>query len=147
MSMSPPTLGLFDRSHDEQRALSLLAGTDHGRVATSMRALPFLAAARHILVADRLLLRMHRGHGYHQACLGSVVAYGADNLGHREPGSTEWSVQLVGLCTAVQPTAAELRLFGPLPHRVDGQSYDPVYLRIEPQLVTLHESDPAGPAV
>ncbi|MGX2996053.1 pyridoxamine 5'-phosphate oxidase family protein [Streptomyces sp. JNUCC 64] len=147
MPMSPPPAGRQDRPQDERRALALLAGADHGRVATSMRALPFLAAARHVLTGDRLLLRMHRGYGYHQACVGSVVAYGADNLGRRAPGATEWSVQLVGMCDAAVPTPAELLLFGPPPHGVDGEPYDPVYLRIEPQFITLHESDPGGPAV
>ncbi|MFD5553922.1 pyridoxamine 5'-phosphate oxidase family protein [Streptomyces sp. NPDC127068] len=145
--MSPSPSAPPDRTCAEQRAFALLAGTDHGRVATSMRALPFLAAARHILVDGRLLLRMHRGYGYHRACIGSVVAYGADNLGTCEPGAAEWSVQLVGLCEAVLPEPAELLLFGPTPRGVDGEPYDPVYLRIEPQFVTLHESDPSGPAV
>ncbi|MEV0317407.1 pyridoxamine 5'-phosphate oxidase family protein [Streptomyces sp. NPDC050658] len=123
---------------DERLAFELLGRTDYGRVATSMRALPFLAAARHIVVDGRILLRMHKGYGYHQACIGSVVAYGADNLNSASTRAGQWTVQFVGVCEAVEPTTAELELFGPGPHYVDGELYDPVYLRIEPQLATVH---------
>ncbi|RVU27338.1 pyridoxamine 5'-phosphate oxidase family protein [Streptomyces antnestii] len=127
---------------DAQRAIELIGSVDYGRVATSMRALPFLAAARHIVVDGRLLLRMHQGYGYHQACSGSVVAYGADNLhaaDPTDPADGQWSVQFVGTCEAVEPTPRELELFGPAPLLVDGKPYTPVYLRVEPQFVTVHE--------
>ncbi|MDW4904740.1 pyridoxamine 5'-phosphate oxidase family protein [Streptomyces sp. ADMS] len=119
----------------EQHAADLLGRVDHGRVATSMRALPFLASARHIVVDGRVLLRLHRGHGYHRACVGGVVAYGADVPSAR---SRSWSVQVVGECAAVEPTAAELDRFGPAPRSVDGVPFDPVYLRVEPQFTTVH---------
>ncbi|WP_306332288.1 pyridoxamine 5'-phosphate oxidase family protein [Streptomyces sp. KL118A] len=123
---------------DEQLAFELLRRTDYGRVATSMRALPFLAAARHIVVDGKVLLRMHKGYGYHQACVGSVVAYGADNLNVASAKDGQWTVQFVGVCDRVEPTNAELELFGPTPHYVDGELFDPVYLRIEPQFSTVH---------
>ncbi|MEV7195032.1 pyridoxamine 5'-phosphate oxidase family protein [Streptomyces sp. NPDC093510] len=123
---------------DEQLAFELLGRTDYGRVATSMRALPFLAASRHIVVDGKILLRMHKGYGYHQACIGSVVAYGADNLSTAGAQDIQWTVQLVGVCEAVEPTRAELELFGPGPRLVDGGPFDPVYLRIEPQFSTVH---------
>ncbi|MFF1377863.1 pyridoxamine 5'-phosphate oxidase family protein [Streptomyces sp. NPDC058308] len=123
---------------DEQRAFELLSRTDYGRVATSMRALPFLAAARHIVVDGKILLRMHKGYGYHRACIGSVVAYGADNLNVTSARDAQWTVQCVGLCDRVEPTNAELELFGPGPHFVDGDLFDPVYLRIQPQFSTVH---------
>ena len=126
---------------DEQLAVELLARTDYGRVATSMRALPFLAFARHITVDGRLLLRMHKGLGYHQACAGSVVAYGADNLSATRSGEGLWTVQIVGRCGAHEPTADELDRFGPAPHRVDGEPFDPVYLSIEPEFATVHSTD------
>ncbi|AZM54397.1 hypothetical protein DMA15_19025 [Streptomyces sp. WAC 01529] len=125
-------------STDEQLAFELLRRTDYGRVATSMRALPFLAAARHIVVGGRILLRMHRGYGYHQACVGSVVAYGADNLNAASARDGQWTVQCIGVCEAVEPTNAELELFGPTPHFADGELFDPVYLRIEPQVAKVH---------
>ncbi|MEW2114400.1 pyridoxamine 5'-phosphate oxidase family protein [Streptomyces sp. NPDC005474] len=121
---------------DEQRAADLLGRVEHGRVATSMRALPFLASARHIVVDGRVLVRPHGGHGYHRACAGGVVAYGADVPCARSRGS--WSVQVVGECAAVEPTAAELDRFGPAPRSVDGIPFDPVYLRTEPQFATVH---------
>ncbi|MWA12396.1 pyridoxamine 5'-phosphate oxidase family protein [Streptomyces sp. BA2] len=127
-----------DQLQDERLAFELLGRTDYGRVATSMRALPFLAAARHVVVDGRILLRMHKGYGYHEACIGSVVAYGADNLSAETARTGQWTVQFVGLCEAIEPTTAELELFGPGPHYVDGELYDPVYMRIEPQLATVH---------
>ncbi|MFF1693467.1 pyridoxamine 5'-phosphate oxidase family protein [Streptomyces sp. NPDC058257] len=127
-----------DQEQDERLAFELLGRTDYGRVATSMRALPFLAAARHVVVDGRILLRMHKGYGYHEACIGSVVAYGADNLSAETARTGQWTVQFVGLCEVIEPTNAELELFGPGPHYVDGELYDPVYMRIEPQLATVH---------
>lgn len=133
---------------EEQLAYDLLRRTDYGRVATSMRALPFLAVARHVVVDGRILLRMHRGFGYHQACVGSVVAYGADNLSTETARDGQWTVQFVGMCENFTPTTADLELFGPTPHYVDGDLFDPVYLRIEPQLTKVHTlthaSDPLG---
>ncbi|WP_232028024.1 pyridoxamine 5'-phosphate oxidase family protein [Streptomyces lincolnensis] len=125
----------------DRLAVDLLARTGYGRAATSMRALPFLALARHIVVDGRVLLRMPRNCGYHRACVGSVVAYGADNLGSAGPGESLWSVQVVGECTAHDPTPAEIARFGPAPGRVDGEPYEPVYLSIDPQFGTVHSID------
>lgn len=60
------------------RALDLLGRTSHGRVSVTIGALPHSTVARHIVSDGEVLLRMHRGHGYHRACDGQVVAYGAD---------------------------------------------------------------------
>ncbi|MFI5984657.1 pyridoxamine 5'-phosphate oxidase family protein [Streptomyces sp. NPDC051555] len=123
-------------SPEELHAIELLRQVPYGRVATSMRALPFLALARHIVVDGKVVLRMHAGFGYHQACNGSVVAYGADNFNTGDPRL--WSVQFTGTAQIVEPTTAELELFGPGPHFIDGAVFDPVYMRIEPQFVTVH---------
>ncbi|SNX62551.1 pyridoxamine 5'-phosphate oxidase-like protein [Streptomyces sp. TLI_55] len=128
---------------DEQLAVDLLARTDYGRVATSMRALPFLAFARHIVADGRVLLRLPGNVGYHRACVGHVVAYGADNLSSARPGEGLWSVQVVGACARHEPTPAELERFGPGPNVVDGEPYEPVYLRVEPQFGTVHSTDGA----
>ncbi|MZD06389.1 pyridoxamine 5'-phosphate oxidase family protein [Streptomyces sp. SID5785] len=138
MPIEPPTSTPIQQDHE--RGFDLLARVRYGRVATSMRALPFLAAARHVVSDGRLLLRMHRGYGYHQACVGSVVAYGADNLGVERPDEPgQWSVQCVGTCEQIEPTPAELELFGPTPLFADGDLFDPVYLRVDPQFLTVHE--------
>ncbi|MER7947450.1 pyridoxamine 5'-phosphate oxidase family protein [Streptomyces sp. NPDC096079] len=124
---------------DEIRAIELLGRVSYGRVATSMRAMPFVAPARHVVSDGRVLLRMHRGLGYHRACNGSVVAYGADNF---DSGATRiWSVQFTGTAEIVEPTAAERAAFGPEPVQVDGEPFTPVFMRIEPQFVTVHELD------
>jgi len=121
-------------SEDAQPAIALLARTDHGRVATTLRALPFLALAGHIVQDGRLLLRMPRSHGYHHACVGSVVAYGADNLDSAGPGEELWSVQVIGTCEPHEPTADQVERFGPARDAM-------VYLRIEPRLGTVHSVD------
>ncbi|WP_411109474.1 pyridoxamine 5'-phosphate oxidase family protein [Streptomyces sp. c-19] len=129
-------------STDEIRALELLHRVSYGRVATSMRAMPFVAPARHIVADGRVLLRMHQGLGYHRACSGSVVAYGADNF---NSGSEHlWSVQFTGTAEIVEPTEEELAAFGPEPEVVDGEPFAPVYMRIEPQFVTVHALDYAS---
>ncbi|MFF4181809.1 pyridoxamine 5'-phosphate oxidase family protein [Streptomyces sp. NPDC001691] len=124
---------------EEARAIELLRRVPYGRVATSMRALPFVAPARHVVVDGRVLLRLHAGLGYHHACVGSVVAYGADNLSAGE--LDVWSVQFTGTAERFEPTARELELFGAAPREVDGEPFEPVYMRIEPQFVTVHSLD------
>ncbi|MEU5050668.1 pyridoxamine 5'-phosphate oxidase family protein [Streptomyces sp. NPDC021096] len=131
--------------HDEFRALELLAGTPYGRVSVSMRALPFVTVARHIVVDGpagspaRVLLRLHGGFGYAQACDGSVVAYGADNLADRREGEESvWTVQFVGTARIFRPGPEELELFGRPPHSADDAPFIPEYLCIEPQFITLH---------
>ncbi|WP_344489395.1 pyridoxamine 5'-phosphate oxidase family protein [Streptomyces enissocaesilis] len=119
-------------------AVELLRRVPYGRVVTSMRALPFLAVARHIVVRGRVLLRMHAGFNHHQACHGSVVAYGADNFGCGSDDATLWSVQFTGTAELFEPATDELELFGRGPHHVNGELFDPVYMRIEPQFTTVH---------
>ncbi|MEU1038180.1 pyridoxamine 5'-phosphate oxidase family protein [Streptomyces sp. NPDC005907] len=128
---------------DEQLAVDLIGRVAHGRAATSMRALPFLAPARHIVADGRVLLRLHGGCGHHLARTGGVVAYGADNLGRARPGESLWSAQIVGHCTVVEPTPAQLGRFGPGPRLVDGEPFDPVHLAIEPRFATVHTTDGA----
>ncbi|MDQ1037547.1 hypothetical protein QFZ75_003963 [Streptomyces sp. V3I8] len=122
---------------DPHIAAGLLGRVAHGRVAASVRALPFLAPARHIVADGRVLLRMHGGHGHHLVCAGSVVAYGADNMSCAPAGAERWSVQVVGVCERVEPTADQLARFGPGPLRVDGGPFEPVYLGITPRLTTV----------
>ncbi|WP_221348401.1 pyridoxamine 5'-phosphate oxidase family protein [Streptomyces beigongshangae] len=129
---------------DQHTAAGLLGHVAYGRVAASVRALPFLAPARHIVTDGRVLLRMHGGHGHHRVCAGSVVAYGADNLSCAPAGAERWSVQVVGVCEPVEPTAAQLERFGPVPLRVDGGPFEPVYLGITPHLATVHSMGIGG---
>ncbi|MFG2175232.1 pyridoxamine 5'-phosphate oxidase family protein [Streptomyces niveus] len=123
-------------STDDLRAIDLLGRVRYGRVATSMRAMPFVAPARHIVKDENVILRLHRGMGYHRACSGSVVAYGADNFHTGEPDL--WSVQFTGTASMIRPTTDELALFGPGPHHVDGEPFEPVYMSLTPQFVTVH---------
>ncbi|MEV7795816.1 pyridoxamine 5'-phosphate oxidase family protein [Streptomyces sp. NPDC087512] len=131
---------------DAQLAVGLLGRTAYGRAATSMRALPFLAFARHIVTDGRVLLRMPASCGFHRVCAGSVVAYGSDNLGSARPGEGTWAVQVVGRCEPHAPTPAEIERFGPAPGHVDGEPFEPVYLRLEPRFGSVHVSEgAAGP--
>lgn len=87
---------------DNYRAIDLLSRTPYGRVSASRRALPFTAVTRHLVLDGRLVLRLHRGYGYHQALDGSVVAYEADNVNSGEPDT--WSVQFTGTARVIEPT-------------------------------------------
>jgi Pyridoxamine 5'-phosphate oxidase len=126
-------------SPEELRAVELLSRVPYGRLATSMRAMLLVAPARHIVSGGSVLLRLHGGLGYHQACAGSVVAYGADNL--NSDATALWSVQFTGTAEIAEPTCAQLERFGAVPHHVDGKPFVPVYMRIRPQFVTVHTLD------
>ncbi|MBV7669761.1 pyridoxamine 5'-phosphate oxidase family protein [Streptomyces halstedii] len=126
---------------ERRRAMELLARVRYGRLATSMRALPLLAVARHQVVEGRVLLRMHRGLGYHESCDGSVIAYGADNFDSAPaPGDPDglWSVHFTGPAELTDPAPGERALFGAEPSRVNGEPFDPVYIRLEPHVVRMH---------
>ncbi|MFJ2646130.1 pyridoxamine 5'-phosphate oxidase family protein [Streptomyces sp. NPDC087420] len=123
----------------ELRALELLTLVSYGRVSTTMRAMPFVAPARHVVADGDVLLRMHAGHGYHRACAGGVVAFGADNF--NVEGSDLWSVQLTGTAQIIEPTPGELELFGPIPALIDGEPYEPAYMRLTPQFFSVHTLD------
>lgn len=134
---------LSPRPSDDLHAIELLGRVRYGRLATSMRALPFLAVARHLVIEGRVVLRMHRGLGYHESCDGSVIAYGADNFNSRTdraPDGAEdlWSVQFTGPAEIVHPTADQRELFGAGPAEVNGEPFDPVFLRLDPHVVQLH---------
>ncbi|MCX4730975.1 pyridoxamine 5'-phosphate oxidase family protein [Streptomyces sp. NBC_01363] len=132
-------------SSEELQAIELLGRVRYGRLATSMRALPFLSVARHVVIDGRVVLRMHSGFGYHNACDGTVVAYGADNFDAAGPGvdgpgvdGDLWAVQFTGTAEIVHPAPGQRRLFGDGPARVNGEPFDPAYLRIEPHFVSVH---------
>ncbi|MFD3976769.1 pyridoxamine 5'-phosphate oxidase family protein [Streptomyces cyaneofuscatus] len=126
------------------QAMELLRRVPYGRLATSMRALPFLAVARHVVCDGRILLRMHSGFGYHEACDGSVVAYGADNYNaastdaEEDEGERLWSVQFTGPAEIVHPCPEQEELFGAAPVRANGEPFAPAYLRVDPHFVTEH---------
>ncbi|MEV7303144.1 pyridoxamine 5'-phosphate oxidase family protein [Streptomyces clavifer] len=132
----------FPRPSDELRAIELLGRVRYGRLATSMRALPFLAVARHLVIEGRVVLQMHRGLGCHESCDGSVIAYGADNFNSPAvPASADedlWSVQFTGPAEIVDPDAGQRKLFGAGPSEVNGEPFDPVYLRLDPHVVHMH---------
>ncbi|MFJ3932042.1 MULTISPECIES: pyridoxamine 5'-phosphate oxidase family protein [unclassified Streptomyces] len=123
-------------STDQHHAIDLLSRVRYGRLATSVRAMPFVAPARHLVDDGAVLLRMHSRLSDHRACSGSVVAYSADNLG--SGASTLWSVQFTGTARIDSPTAEQLAAFGPAPRRINGEEYIPVYLRIDPRFATVH---------
>ncbi|MFF8831967.1 pyridoxamine 5'-phosphate oxidase family protein [Streptomyces sp. NPDC015131] len=128
-----------DVAGDVARALELLGRVPYGVVATSVRAMPFLAPARHVLTGDGVVLRLHGGPDCLQACDGGVVAYGADNLG--SGAALRWSVQLTGTAHAMEPGAPESALLGPVPRRPDGSPYTPAYLRLRPRFAAVHALD------
>ncbi|WP_326689172.1 pyridoxamine 5'-phosphate oxidase family protein [Streptomyces sp. NBC_01795] len=121
---------------EREEALALLPSIRYGRVAMSKHALPFVTVARHLVDGESVLIRIHRGFDYHSALAGNVVAFEAGNV---ESGASEvWSVQFVGQARLIEPTEEQLERFGPLTERADGQRFDPAYLRIDPEFVTVH---------
>ncbi|MFJ6465284.1 pyridoxamine 5'-phosphate oxidase family protein [Streptomyces sp. NPDC091387] len=130
-------------TEEELHAIDLLGRVPYGRLATSMRALPFLTVARHVVIGGRVVLRMHSGLGYHDACDGTVVAYGADNFNAAtSAGSRDlWSVQFTGPAEVVEPARAERELFGPAPVEVNGEPFTPAFLRLDPHFVNVHTLD------
>ncbi|MEU1090348.1 pyridoxamine 5'-phosphate oxidase family protein [Streptomyces sp. NPDC005576] len=126
-------------SPEESQAIELLDRVPYGRLATSMRALPLLALARHVVHDGHVVLRMHAGFGHHEACDGSVVTYGADNLNTASPGDLGlWAVQFTGTAELLDTARAPRGRFGPLPAQVNGEAFDPVYLRLHPQFASVH---------
>ncbi|MFF2958325.1 pyridoxamine 5'-phosphate oxidase family protein [Streptomyces sp. NPDC057963] len=125
---------------EELHAIELLGRVPYGRLATSMRALPILAVARHIVVDGRVVLRMHDGLGYHEACNGTVVAYGADNFNTAACGDAGelWSVQFTGPAEIVHPTPEQQERFGAAPAQVNGEPFAPAYLGVDPHFVSVH---------
>ncbi|MFH9615252.1 pyridoxamine 5'-phosphate oxidase family protein [Streptomyces pratensis] len=125
---------------DKLRAIELLGSVRYGRLAMSMRALPFLAVARHMVIEGGVVLRMHRGLGFHESCDGSVVAYGADNFDASASGDADdlWSVQFTGPVQIVRPASDQCERFGTGPSEVNGEHFDPVYLRLDPHLAHMH---------
>ncbi|QYA95491.1 pyridoxamine 5'-phosphate oxidase family protein [Streptomyces anulatus] len=134
--------GTIERTEPIRRVepIELLRRVPYGRLATSMRALPFLTVARHIVCDGHILLRMHSGFGHHEACDGSVVAYGADNFNDTASGDGGdlWSVQFTGPAEIVHPCPEQERLFGIAPVSVNGERFAPAYLRVDPHFVTEH---------
>ncbi|MFJ7942873.1 pyridoxamine 5'-phosphate oxidase family protein [Streptomyces sp. NPDC096354] len=132
----------------EVRAIELIRRVRYGRLATTRRALPFLAVARHLVIDGRVVLRMHSGLGHHESCDGTVVAYGVDNFdaaatgeGGGEDSGALWSVQFTGPAEVVHPTEEQRTRFGAAPLQVNGEPFEPVYLRLDPHFVTMHTLD------
>ncbi|GAA2474931.1 pyridoxamine 5'-phosphate oxidase family protein [Streptomyces gobitricini] len=123
-------------------AIELLGRVRYGRIATSMRAMPFMAPARHVLVDGSVVLRLHRDLGCHRACDGSVVAYGADNLG--SGADVLWSVQVTGTAHVIAPSEREVALFGPPPRWTDGAGSGSAYVRVRPAFATVQMLDSPG---
>lgn len=120
--------------------MALVATVRYGRLALSRHAMPYIAVARHAVVDDHLLIRVHRGWGVHGACDGSVVGYQADNL-HTAADSV-WAVHVTGTARVVPPHRAPAPdgpddVFGPLPSFVEEPAFDPVHLRIDPAFVDV----------
>lgn len=134
----------------EVRAIELIRQVRYGRLATTRRALPFLAVARHLVIDGRVVLRMHSGLGHHESYDGTVVAYGVDNFDAAATGEAEgsgegsdalWSVQFTGHAEVVHPTEEQRTRFGAAPLQVNGEPFEPVYLRLDPRFVTMHTLD------
>lgn len=79
-------------------SLRLLTSAPHGRIVYTVRALPAIVPARHLVDDGMVVVRTHVA----AECVGSVVAYEADSIN----GDT-WSVTVTGVARRV-PDADEL---------------------------------------
>ncbi|MGW0789847.1 pyridoxamine 5'-phosphate oxidase family protein [Streptomyces sp. NPDC002911] len=96
--------------------------------------------ARHLVAEARVILRLHRGPGFHEARDGSVITYGVDNVNFPASGGAEdhWSVQFTGPVEIVHPASDQRGRFGTGPAEVNGEGSDPACLPLDPQLTHIH---------
>ncbi|MDT0342253.1 pyridoxamine 5'-phosphate oxidase family protein [Streptomyces litchfieldiae] len=84
---------------DLARALRLLARASHGRAAVTLRALPRVLPASHLVTGDELLLRVPAARAADARALdGSVVAYEANGT------------EVIGTVTVTDPNAEPISL-------------------------------------
>ena len=136
-------------SHDHRQlreALDLLPLVPFGRAAVSLRALPYVLPARHLVQGNHLLLRVNYGLADHRLLDGTVLSYEANTYGGPPPErSGHFSAQLVGTARVCEPTAEEERRLGPwLRYREGGDA--PVHLRMTPHLGTVRRPCGTVPA-
>ena len=128
-------------SSEELHAVELLGRVPYGPPAASLRGMPFLALARHIVTAGRVPLRPHANL---RPPAGMLRQRGGVRRGQPRLRAAELrSVHNTGTAETVRPTDEELECLGPCP-RIDDQEFRPAYLRIEPRFVTVHTMDQSG---
>jgi hypothetical protein len=84
---------------DREECLRLLASTQTGRIAISVKALPVILPVRFALVDHRIVIRTHVGSTLESATCGAVVAFETD--GTEPAANAEWSVLATGIATHV----------------------------------------------
>ncbi|GGS37137.1 pyridoxamine 5'-phosphate oxidase family protein [Streptomyces griseoviridis] len=114
---------------DASRAVGLLGRTAYGRAATTLRALPLLASARHIVSDGRVLPRVPRNGGYHRVRAGGAGRPSRLRLRQRRSRRTGRGpvgrVRVVGRREPYEPAPAEPGRSGPAPGRADGAPFGP----------------------
>jgi nitroimidazol reductase NimA-like FMN-containing flavoprotein (pyridoxamine 5'-phosphate oxidase superfamily) len=109
-------------------SLRLLDQARYGRIVYTVRALPAIVPATHLVDDGMVVLRTHVG----AECAGSVVAYQADAIGTATEGG--WSVTVTGVARRVldpEELAGYERLLHPL---IAAEAVETI--RIYPEIVT-----------
>jgi nitroimidazol reductase NimA-like FMN-containing flavoprotein (pyridoxamine 5'-phosphate oxidase superfamily) len=80
----------------------LLAGTKVGRVSVTLDALPVIAPVNYVLDGNSIVFRTRSDGMLARACRDAVIAFEIDELAG--DGSGGWSVNVVGIATAHEPS-------------------------------------------
>ena len=88
---------------DRDECLHLLTGTDRGRVAITVGALPWILPVRFVVNLDRVVLGAAIGSTLERATRGTVVAFEAEHSG--DAVTPEWSVTLIGVAREADAAA------------------------------------------
>jgi nitroimidazol reductase NimA-like FMN-containing flavoprotein (pyridoxamine 5'-phosphate oxidase superfamily) len=93
---SAPGLVAFTRQPLARAAcLALLAPGGHGRIASTMRAVPVIIPVTFSLFGDDIVFSPGLGDGLSRAIANSVVAFGTDHVG--SDGRAIWNVHVTGV--------------------------------------------------
>ncbi|WP_062209929.1 hypothetical protein [Streptomyces sp. NBRC 109706] len=122
-------------SHELAHALRLLPRVPHGRAAATVRALPWVLPASHLVTGDQLLLRVPTARGAALPLDGTVVAYEAHHEGDAA-GSAPWQAQLVGIVSVTDPERGARSAFPPAPRYA--RHPEATYLRLAPRYAAVH---------
>ncbi|GHF55711.1 hypothetical protein GCM10010218_41570 [Streptomyces mashuensis] len=137
---SPPPVR-HTETLSRQEALQLLKGAPLGRLVFSHRALPAVRPVNHVLLDDRIVIRVHSGAALlGPARAGAVVAYEADEFDPER--RTGWSVVVTGEARLVEDPALQQRYRAALEPWIGGEMAHTVGISLD--LVTGYRIGAAG---
>lgn len=106
-------------------SLRLLTGAPHGRIVFTVRALPAIVPARHLVDDGMIVVRTHVA----ADCVGAVVAYEADSI-----NEDSWTVTVTGVARRVADDDERTRYEAELAPLVSAPGVE--VIRIYPEIIT-----------